>query len=298
MAVPELECHQEEADTRLFLHAQHAASSRSAVVIIRSPDTDVAVIGCSLAAQIPAQVLLHTGTRERRRYISLSSVAARLGNGVCQALPGLHAFTGCDSTSAFSSRGKKAAFKMLLAGKVDAMQLLGQDFEVSDELVVLCEQFVACLYNKLDVDEINELRYQLFCANPSKSSSLPPTKDALYWHIQRANYQAALLRLALSVDPFPSPDGHGWQVLAPNHATVPTAIPVLVPKWMSEPAASERVLELVSCKCTTGCTTQRCRCRKSNLHCSAACSGTNCSNSTEEGSVVGNDTMSMDDDID
>ena len=147
MAAPELECHQEEADTRLFLHAQHAASSRSAVVIIRSPDTDVAVIGCSLAAQIPAQVLLHTGTKERRRYISLSSVAARLGNGVCQALP---AFTGCVSTSAFSGRGKKAAFKMLLAGKVDAMQLLGQDFEVSDELVVVCEQFVACLYNKPD----------------------------------------------------------------------------------------------------------------------------------------------------
>ena len=40
---------------------------------------------------------------------------------------------------------------MLLAGKVDAMQLLGQDFEVSDELVVLCEEFVACLYNKPDV---------------------------------------------------------------------------------------------------------------------------------------------------
>ena len=94
--------------------------------------TDVAVIGCSLAAQIPAQVLLHTGTKERRRYISLSSVAARLGNGVCQALPGLHAFTGCDSTSAFSGRGKKAAFNMLLAGKVYAMQLLGQDFDVSD----------------------------------------------------------------------------------------------------------------------------------------------------------------------
>ena len=110
--------------------------------------------------------------------------------------------------------------------------------------------------------------------------------------------QAALLRRALSADPFPSPDGHWWQVLAPNHATDPTAIPVLVPKWMSEPAALERVLDLVSCNCTTGCTTQRCRCRKSNLHCSAACFCTNCSNSTEEGSVVGNDTMSMDDDID
>ena len=168
MAVPELECHQEEADTRLFLHAQHAASSGSAVVTIRSPDTDVAVIGCSFASQIPAQVLLHTGTKERRRYISLSSVAARLGNGVCQALPGLHAFTGCDSTSSFSSRGKKAAFKMLTAEKVDAMWLLGQDFEVSDELVVLCEQFVACLYNKPDVDEIKS--FATNCSVPTQIS--------------------------------------------------------------------------------------------------------------------------------
>ena len=33
-------------------------------------------------------------------------------------------------------------------------------------------------------------------------------------------------------------------------------------------------------------------------NCSAACSCNNCSNSTEEGSVVGNDDMPMDDDID
>ena len=126
MAVPELECHQEEADTRLFLHAQHAASSRSAVVIIRSPDTDVAVKGCSLAAQIPAQVLLHTGTKERRRYISLSSVAARLGNGVCQALPDLHAFTGCDSTSAFSGRGKRRPSKCSQLEKLMPCSCLGR----------------------------------------------------------------------------------------------------------------------------------------------------------------------------
>ena len=33
-------------------------------------------------------------------------------------------------------------------------------------------------------------------------------------------------------------------------------------------------------------------------NCSAACSCNNCRNSTEEGSVVGNDDMPMDDDID
>ena len=112
--VPELQCCQEEADTRLFLHAKHASDAGSTVVIVRSPDTDVAVIGCFLASQVTAQLLLHTGTKHRRRYISLSAVAERLGTDVCRALPGFHAFTRCDSTSAFSGRGKKNGFNLLV----------------------------------------------------------------------------------------------------------------------------------------------------------------------------------------
>ena len=42
--VLELTCSHEEADTRLFLHAAHAAQSRESTTIIKSPDTDVAVI--------------------------------------------------------------------------------------------------------------------------------------------------------------------------------------------------------------------------------------------------------------
>ena len=41
--VPELECDHEEADTKMFVHAQHAAAS-SDVVVIKSPDTDASVI--------------------------------------------------------------------------------------------------------------------------------------------------------------------------------------------------------------------------------------------------------------
>ena len=146
--VPELQCCQEEADTRLFLHAKHASDAGSTVVIVRSPDTDVAVTDCFLASQITAQLLLHTGTKHRRRYISLSAVAERLGTDVCRALPGFHAFTRCDSTSAFSGRGKKNGFNLPVDGRTRAMQLLGQDLDESLALVSECEEYVSLLYGR------------------------------------------------------------------------------------------------------------------------------------------------------
>ena len=109
-AVPELECSHEEADTRMLLHAQHAANTGQASVIIRSPDTDVAVIACSLASQIQARLIFQTETTQRMRYLDLTAIAASFGQGVATALIGMHSMTGCDTTSAFSGRGKKAAF--------------------------------------------------------------------------------------------------------------------------------------------------------------------------------------------
>ena len=60
--VQELECSHEEADTRILLHAQHATEAGHGTVIIRSPDTDVAIIACGLAGQISARLILQTGT--------------------------------------------------------------------------------------------------------------------------------------------------------------------------------------------------------------------------------------------
>ena len=39
-----------------------------------------------------------------------------LGNDVCQSLPFLHAFTGCDTTSRIFGIGKKTVLKRLLLG--------------------------------------------------------------------------------------------------------------------------------------------------------------------------------------
>ncbi|KAI8484452.1 hypothetical protein Bbelb_377230 [Branchiostoma belcheri] len=91
--VEELHCSHERADTRLLLHANHAARSSNAV-IINAEDTDVMVIALSVAKQIPCKVYQKCGTKTRTRYIDTDNLADTLGEGVCRALPGLHAFTG------------------------------------------------------------------------------------------------------------------------------------------------------------------------------------------------------------
>ena len=47
-ALAELECTHEEADTRMFFHAVRTSSNGFQTVVIRSPDTDVAVLGVVL----------------------------------------------------------------------------------------------------------------------------------------------------------------------------------------------------------------------------------------------------------
>ena len=105
-------------------------------VIIRSPDTDVVVLGIHFASQISAQVFLRTGVKNHSHFLPLSQDAAQLGQPVSAALPGLHALTGCDSTSAFVGHGKKKAFSLLSDKDIVAfLAELGVAWEVSKELL-------------------------------------------------------------------------------------------------------------------------------------------------------------------
>ena len=45
------------------------------------------------------------------KYIDIGTLALSIGQDVCQALPGLHSFTGCDTVSAFAGRGRLTALK-------------------------------------------------------------------------------------------------------------------------------------------------------------------------------------------
>ena len=64
--VPELRYNYKEADSCLLLHASHAAHRGSTTVVLRSPDSDVAIIAIGIGHTIPATMLFNTGTLQRK----------------------------------------------------------------------------------------------------------------------------------------------------------------------------------------------------------------------------------------
>ena len=120
-----------------------------------------------------------------------------LRSRICKRLPGVHAFAGCDSVSAFSGKGKLMALKL---GKrrpayQDLFQHLGVEWKLSDELFVRLQEFTCLMYSSNPgTKDVNLLRYRLFCARKGvlESHQLPPCQDTLRKHCERANYPASV----------------------------------------------------------------------------------------------------------
>ena len=100
----------EEADTRMILHANHAARANRRLVV-HSPDTDVLVLSVSLFRSLDCPELwFRTGVKDRHRLIPVHDIAHALGEKICSSLPGFHAITDCDSTSSLAGIRKKKAW--------------------------------------------------------------------------------------------------------------------------------------------------------------------------------------------
>ena len=271
--VLELCSNQEEADTRMFLHALHASNAGHQRILIKSSDTDVEVLACYFRENITADIFLLSGTRSRARVIPVSQVCEQLGVEVCRALPGLHALTGCDTVSSFAGKGKKVALDIVKADEGSRASILriGERVPPMRRDLNEMEKFVCSLYNDVNCCKVNDTRYKLFCKNQNlQSYQLPPTHAALQKHLQRANYQAYVWKHALDARILSQgPDGQGWRVRREE----------LEIDWTDIAPAPESLMELVCCGCRGMCETRRCSCVKNELHCTDACScGEECVN--------------------
>ena len=209
---PELRTDHEEADTRLIFHARHAGAPHSTVVI-ESSDTDVAVMALAHSKNLNCQVALLTGTKDKKRLLDIKKMVGKLGENVADSLIGVHAFSGRDAVSSFASKGKKTHYKLIKSDAQcqQAMKALGESFEPTDHLYSLCEAYTCKLYGQEDGDDINKLRYKLFITKSGASQSLPPCRESLRQHINRANFVAAVWKQADTgtISP-PPPTCHGW----------------------------------------------------------------------------------------
>lgn len=302
--VPALQCQQEEADGRLLLHAAHAAEEGCQDVVICSEDTDVFIVSLAFHDKIGASLFQECGTRTRTRVVDIRKVASTLGIDVCRALVGMHAFTGCDTVSAFAGKGKANALKLLTTNKNcrDTFLRLGEEWDLSTELMNKLEKFTCLLYApKASSTKVDDLRYNLFCAKKGEleSHQLQPCRDCLVKHTQRANYQAGIWRRCLEQDPqVPSPVSRGWKIERDEEG-----VEQLVLDWMDGQPAPEAVLDLLACNCSRKCTLPKCECMANGLKCTDMCKLADCENQpsisdSEDSSDEDGDDDEDDDELD
>ena len=134
---------------------------------------------------------LKTGNKTYTRFIPVHSISQSIGHEISSCLIPFHALTGCDSTS-LKGIGKKKAFKVPKRKLKDISKLkeLGDKLELPNELIKTCESFICQLYEPVTKNnDTNTLRYKTFCRSPKQNDLLPPSKNSLFQHLQRSNYQ-------------------------------------------------------------------------------------------------------------
>jgi len=262
----------DEADTRLILHAADALRSYD-LAVIRSVDTDVLVIGIhhfnAMVGDGGKDVVMHMGMGACQRYISLVQLTRNLPAAVQRNILPLHVLTGCDSVSSLFRISKSKAIETMKSFDED-LTALGENATelVPDAVAVQCEKFIASMYGSFT--DVTEARYRLLATKCiDKDSQLPPSANALKYHLKRAAYQIHAWKLALqTVIVMPSAVGGGWDE---------SLSPVLCDESPHLKAM------MLSCACKkSGCTSGSCKCHRGGLKCSDLCTCQSCQNHEED----------------
>lgn len=138
-----------EADTRMMQHVKHIHILNH-IITVRANDTDVLVIllyHASLNNSLTIYMDVGNSNNNSRRYIDVTLLADTLGKELCEALPGLHAFTGCDYSPSFNGKGKVRPLNIVENSPSFRRTFgeLGSSTMAEDTYLVL-EEFVCVLY--------------------------------------------------------------------------------------------------------------------------------------------------------
>ena len=92
-----------------------------------------------------------------RRYINITEHDKNLGSDMCKALPGLHAFTGCDYTAALMRKGKVCMLAMVEKSEKfqESFGQLGEFIRISSVTMTTLETFVCHIYGKPGILSVN-----------------------------------------------------------------------------------------------------------------------------------------------
>ena len=257
-----LSSNHEEADTRIILHAKDAALEGYQRCVIQCTDTDVLVLALGHRNSLPPEVWMNTGLKSKHPFIPVHKI--ELTELQVKTIIPFHALTGCDTVSQFASIGKKTAWKIFREDYFASCLLQLGSKDVNVEILQQVEKFVCQLYlRETEISEINQVRKEMFLASKKSLDTLPPTKDALDLHIQRANYQCLVWKQALTpIQDLPDITSSGW---------IKDDGGDLRPNLMTLSPLPDACKELISCSCKAVCG-KRCGCvRAGHKTCISLC---------------------------
>ena len=213
---------QEEADTRMVLHAIDLAQSYPRI-IVRCDDTDVEVLLIYYASKGmfgSSTVFMHSGHGMKERYVPINTISEKIGKDLSSCLPACHALTGCNTTSSLYRIGKSTAFNKLKSHLSELKDLAHVGVSASlEKSLPVAREYALRLYGKKKKENgrmctnLDELRFIIASTTDAASANLPPTEDAFEQHVRRAMYQTAIW--CHSHVPKPtlwSPIDNGWIV--------------------------------------------------------------------------------------
>ena len=194
----------------------------------------------------------------------------------------IHAWSGCDTTSATFGMGKTNLVKTIQSSE-EVQQisvLIGNHHMTEEEIGKAGTRLFVILFGGKQEDSLNFLQYVKYLELVTTSKAidpqkLPPTERAAYFHSLRVHLQIILWKELKQKDIRFNPEQWGWKL---NDST-------LIPVMTDIPAGLENLLKFVRCKCKLSsrnpCGTNACTCRKNGLKCVTACGdcrGNDCKN--------------------
>ena len=151
----------QEADTCMLLHALHAGKSGYKAAVIIAEDTVVLILCLGFSKDISCPICQKCGTQNQTRFLDINMLVHSLGDSVCDALVGMHAYTGCDTVSAFAGRGKMGALKLMKSEKTyqEAFSKLGRSWNVFPDLFEKLQEITGHMsVPATHTSEVNKLR--------------------------------------------------------------------------------------------------------------------------------------------
>ena len=131
------------------------------------------------------------GTGKDFRIFSINQKLSDLGEEFSKALPVTHAFSGCDTASSFTRKGKKSVWKNVKA-YTEVLKRVIYIAENPFSVTILCtshfetvERFIVVLCDKSSIhDSLNCLHREHFCKLNRALQNLPQPQDAFRQHFK------------------------------------------------------------------------------------------------------------------